>query len=131
MLADVPVVPSWSSVHKQAEIIDTYPDGRPHHAKVVVKVVGIIDHEVLEYHWGPDWMVWDATKTFYQHGQHVEFTMRQEGLGKTRLRFDITLEPSVPVPEFLVKRACKRFLNVGTEELRSRVMRALGANRPG
>ena len=70
-LADIGSVPLWSSVHKKAEAIDTYPDGRPHHVKVTVKVIGIVDQEVLEFHWGPDWMVWDAQNTNRQHGRHV------------------------------------------------------------
>jgi uncharacterized protein YndB with AHSA1/START domain len=129
-LADVCAVPSWSSVHKLAEIIDTYPDGRPHHVKVIVKVIGIVDQEVLEYHWGADWLVWDAQKTLHQHGQHAEYTLRREGLDKTRVRFDITLEPSAPLPEFLVKRARKTVLNAATEGLRSRVMGDDGLPHP-
>jgi hypothetical protein len=129
-LADIPSAPSWSSVHKRAEIIDTYPDGRPHHVKVIVKVVGIVDQELLEFHWGPDWVVWDAAKTFHQHAQHVEYTLRPDGLGKTRVRFDITLEPSAPLPEFLINRARKKVLSAATEGLRVRVMRVLGANQP-
>ena len=117
-LADISSVPLWSSVHKKAEVIDTYPDGRPHHVKVTVKVIGIVDHEVLEFHWGPDWIVWDARKTMQQHGQHVEYTLRREGENRTRLRFDITLEPSAPLPEFLVNRARKRVLQAATEGLR-------------
>jgi uncharacterized protein YndB with AHSA1/START domain len=117
-LADIAAVPLWSSVHKKAEVIDTYPDGRPHHVKVTVKVIGIVDQEVLEFHWGPDWMVWDARKTMQQHGQHVEYTLRREGENRTRLRFDITLEPSAPLPEFLVNRARERVLKAATEGLR-------------
>ncbi len=63
-------------------------------------------------------MVWDARKTMQQHGQHVEYTLRREGENRTRLRFDITLEPSVPLPEFLVNRARKRVLRAATEGLR-------------
>jgi Polyketide cyclase / dehydrase and lipid transport len=121
-LADIGSVPLWSSVHKKAEVIDTYPDGRPHHVKVTVKVIGIVDQEVLEFHWGPDWMVWDARKTMQQHGQHVEYTLRREGENRTRLRFDITLEPSAPLPEFLVNRARGRVLKAATEGLRDFVM---------
>lgn len=123
-LADIGAVPSWSSVHKRAEIIDSYPDGRPHHVKVTVKVLGIVDHELLEYHWGPDWMVWDAQKTFQQHGQHVEYTLRRAGDGKTSVRFDITLEPSAPLPEFLINRARKTVLRDATEGLRDWIMAA-------
>jgi hypothetical protein len=121
-LADIASVPSWSSVHKRAEVIDTYPDGRPHHAKVTVKVIGIVDQQVLEFHWGPDWMVWDARKTVHQHGQHVEFTLHREGVDSTRVRFEITLEPSAPLPDFLVKRARKKVLSSATEGLRDFVM---------
>jgi uncharacterized protein YndB with AHSA1/START domain len=121
-LADIGSVPVWSSVHKKAEVIDTYPDGRPHHVKVTVKVLGIVDQEELEFHWGPDWVVWDARKTMQQHGQHVEYTLEREGEDRTRLRFCITLEPSAPLPEFMVNRARKRVLQSATDGLRDFVM---------
>ena len=130
-LADIPAAPSWSSVHKRAEVLDRYPDGRPHHVKVTVKVIGIVDQEVLEYHWGPDWVCWDADKPVHQHGQHVEYTLRPQGLDKTRVRFTITLEPSVPLPQFLVDRGRKKVLNAATGGLRRRVMAAQGAERRG
>lgn len=130
-LADIGSVPSWSSVHKHAEVIDTYPDGRPHHVKVTVKVVGIVDKEVLEYHWGPDWLVWDADKTVQQHAQHAEYTLKREGDDKTRLRFDITLEPWAPLPEFLISRARRKILHAATVGLRNRVMGVVGSDRPG
>jgi hypothetical protein len=67
-------------------------------------------------------MVRDAQKTMQQHGQHVEYTLRREGVDRTRLRFDITLEPSAPVPEFLVNRARKRVLQDATDGLRDFIM---------
>jgi hypothetical protein len=128
-LADVGSVPTWSSVHKRAEVIDSYADGRPHHVKVTVRIVGIVDTEVLEYHWGPDWLVWDADKTLQQHAQHVEYTLQRETEDRTRVRFEITLEPSAPIPEFLVNRARKKILYAATEGLRQRVMIAIGSDR--
>jgi hypothetical protein len=127
-LADIGSVPTWSSVHKRAEVIDRYPDGRPHHVKVSIRVSGIIDNEVLEYHWGPDWVVWDAQKTLQQHAQHVEYTMRRETEERTRVRFEITLEPSAPIPEFLVNRARKKILYAATEGLRRKVMAMIASN---
>jgi hypothetical protein len=121
-LADITSVPSWSSVHKKAEVIDTYPDGRPRHVAVTVKVIGIVDREVLEFHWGPDWLVWDANETAKQHGLHVEYTLHREGETQTRVRFAITLEPSAPVPGFLVNWARKKVLKAATEGLRDFVL---------
>jgi hypothetical protein len=121
-LADMDTVPSWSAVHKRAKVVDTYPDGRPHHVKVSIRVMGIFDTQLLEYHWGPDWMVWDAKKTIHQHGQHGEYNLTREGDDKTRVRFTITVEPSAPLPEFVISRARKKILYAALEGLRRRVM---------
>jgi hypothetical protein len=128
-LADVGSAPSWSPVHKRAEVIDSYPDGRPHHVKVTIRVAGIVDTEVLEYHWGPDWLVWDADRTLQQHAQHVEYTLQRETEDTTRVRFEITLEPSAPIPEFLINRARKKVLYAATEGLRRRVMDGVRSHR--
>ncbi|WP_431233701.1 SRPBCC family protein [Mycolicibacterium psychrotolerans] len=78
-IADIEAAPTWSSVHKHVHVVDRYPDGRPRRVKVTVKVLGIIDHEMVEYHWGRDWVVWDADRTAQQHAQHGEYTLRPEG----------------------------------------------------
>jgi uncharacterized protein YndB with AHSA1/START domain len=121
-LADIDQVPTWSSLHKHAEVVDRHPDGRPRHVKATLRIMGITDKEMLEYHWGHDWMVWDATDTFPQRGQHGEYNLTREGDDKTRVRFDIILDLAAPIPEFLIKRAKKLVLDVATESLRKRVM---------
>jgi uncharacterized protein YndB with AHSA1/START domain len=121
-LADVDQVPTWSSVHKHAEVLDRHPDGRPRHVTATLKIMGITDKEVLEYHWGPRWMVWDAAETFQQRGQHGEYNLTPEGEDKTRVRFDIIVDLAAPIPEFLIKRAKKIVLDVATESLRKQVM---------
>jgi uncharacterized protein YndB with AHSA1/START domain len=121
-LADIESVPTWSSVHKNAEVLDRHPDGKPRHVKATFKIMGITDKEVLEYHWGPRWMVWDAKDKFQQRGQHVEYNLTPEGEDKTRVRFDIILDLGAPIPEFLIKRAKKIVLDVATESLRKQVM---------
>lgn len=130
VLADVEAVPSWSRVYKQAEVIDTRADGRPHHVKVTVSLLGVVDHEVLEVHWGPNWMVWDAESSSKLYTHRAEYTLKAEA-GKTRVRFDLTVEPAVPlppIPGFLVRRARKTALDAATEELRRRVGNFKAAN---
>jgi hypothetical protein len=89
-------------------------------------VTGIHDTQLLEYHWGPDWMVWDAERTVQQHGQHGEYTLSRVGDDETRVRFAITVEPSAPLPEFWINRARKKILHAALEGLRQRVMGAEG-----
>jgi hypothetical protein len=121
-LADIEDVPSWSPVHKAAEVLDRHPDGRPHHVKATFRLMGITDKEVLEYHWGDHWMVWDAQDTLQQRGQHVEYNLTPVGENRTRVRFDIILDLAAPIPAFLVRRAKKLVLDVATECLRQKVM---------
>lgn len=130
-LRDVDALPQLSPVHKKVEVLDCYPDGRPHHVKATVKILGIVDNEILEYHWGPDWVVWDAKDTFQQHGQHIEYTVKAEGVDKSRVRFDITVEPAGPIPAFIVKRASKAALEAATEGLRKLVEDGDPAADPG
>jgi carbon monoxide dehydrogenase subunit G len=117
-LRDIDILPQLSPLHKHVEVIDCYPDGQPHHVKATVKIMGIVDNEILEYHWGPNWVVWDAKATFQQHGQHIEYTVKPEGVDKSRVRFDITVEPSGLIPGFVVKRATKAVLESAAEGLR-------------
>ena len=121
-LADIEAVPQWSPLHKDTEVLDRHPDGRPHHVKATFKIMGITDKEVLEYHWGDDWMVWDAEDTMQQRGQHVEYNLTPEGEDRTRVRFDIILDLAAPVPAFIIRRAKKMVLDVATECLRKKVM---------
>ena len=122
VLADIEAVPTWSALHKSAEILDRHPDGRPHHVKATLKIMGITDKEIVEYHWGDRWMVWDSSETAAQRGLHVEYNLTPEGEDRTRVRFDIIVELAAPVPAFLIKRAKKMVLDVATEKLRERVM---------
>ena len=126
-LADVEALTSYSPAYKRAEVLDRYEDGRPHHVRIAVKVLGLLDEEVLEYHWGPDWLVWDADRTTQQYAQHVEYTLTPDhARASTVVRVQITVEPDSLIPDFLIKRAGKTMINAATEGLRKRV---LGDNR--
>lgn len=128
-LADIEAVTSWSTLHKGAEVLDRYADGRPHHVRATVKIMGIADKEILEYHWGDDWVVWDAAKTFHQRCQHGEYNLTPVGEGRTRVRFDLIIDLAAPYPDFLVKRAKKQVLDVALENLRQRVVSSASGRR--
>lgn len=124
-LADIDEVPTWSTLHRSAEVVDRHPDGRPHHVRATVKIMGITDRELLEYHWGDDWMVWDAQDTFQQRGQHGEYKLIREG-DRTRVRFDLFIDLVAPIPEFLLRRAKAMVLDAAVDRLRTRVTRFHG-----
>jgi len=80
-LADVEALLSSSPAYRRAEVIDRYDDGRPHHVRLAVRVLGVLDEEVLEFRWGPNWLVWDAERTKQQYAQHVEYTLQPDHTG--------------------------------------------------
>ena len=123
-LADVEALPSYSPAYKRAEVVDLYDDGRPHHVRIAVKVLGQLDEEILEYRWGPDWLVWDAAPTPQQNSQHVEYTLRADHTREsTVVNVKITVEPNSLIPDFLIKKAGKAMIDAATQGLRQRVLR--------
>ena len=66
-LADVEALLSSSPAYRRAEVLDRYDDGRPHHLRLAVRVLGVLDEKVLEFRWGPNWLVWDAEHTKQQY----------------------------------------------------------------
>jgi hypothetical protein len=123
-LADIEGVSVWSSLHKEATVVDRFPDGRPHHVKATVRIMGHADKEFLEYHWGEDWVVWDAERTSRQKCQHGEYNLTPVGEERTRVRFDLTLDLPAPYPLFMVKKAKRMVIDVALENLRQRVLAA-------
>ncbi len=123
-LADVEALLSSSPAYRRAEVLDRYDDGRPHHVRLAVRVLGVLDEEILEFRWGPNWLVWDAAPTKQQYAQHVEYTLKPDYPGSsTVVTVDITVEPDSLIPEFFIKRAGKSIIDAATEGLRERALR--------
>jgi Polyketide cyclase / dehydrase and lipid transport len=130
-LADVEALLSSSRAYRRAEVLDRYDDGRPHHVRLAVRVLGLLDEEVLEFRWGPNWLVWDAERTKQQYAQHVEYKLQPDHTGSTTMvTVDITVEPDSLIPDFLIKKAGKSIIDAATEGLRDRVLRGKASDQP-
>lgn len=123
-LADVEALLSYTPAYRKVEVIDRYDDGRPHHVRLAVKVLGRVEEEILEFRWGPNWLVWDAEPTKQQYAQHVEYTLRPDHDGtSTTLTVDVTVEPDSLIPGYFIKRAGKTIIDAANAGLRNRVLR--------
>jgi uncharacterized protein YndB with AHSA1/START domain len=126
-LADVEALLSYTPAYRRVEVLDTYDDGRPRRVRLAVRVLGRLNEEVLEFRWGPDWLVWDAERTKQQYAQHVEYRLQPDHTGSsTVVTVDVTVEPASLIPDFLIKRAGKTIIDAANEGLRNRVMRTNG-----
>lgn len=122
VIADVKSAPSWSTQYQSAEILGTHPDGRPKQVKMKVKAAGLTDEQIVEYTWGDNSVGWTLVKAGQLRSQDATYTLTPQG-DKTKVRFDLTVDPSVPLPGFIIKRALKGAMETATDGLRKQVLK--------
>jgi ribosome-associated toxin RatA of RatAB toxin-antitoxin module len=121
VLLDLESLPEWSSFHKTIEILERDEDGRPSKSRQTVKIVGVSDEQVLDYFVRDDGVGWTLESSKQQRAQEGRYTLTPEG-DSTRVRFELTVDLTAPVPGFLVKRGAKGLMDTATEGLRKRVL---------
>ncbi|OMC31643.1 cyclase [Mycobacterium sp. GA-1841] len=122
VVADVEATPSWSPQYQRAEILETYDDGRPKRVKMTVKAAGLTDEQVIEYTWGENKVSWTLVSAGQLKAQDASYTLTPDG-AKTKVRFDISIDLSVPLPGFILKRTMKGGVETATEGLRKQVLK--------
>src|ERR1700739_3342117 len=121
VLFDLESLPEWSSAHRKVEVLERDDQGRPSRSRQVVKIVGVSDEQVLAYSVHDDGVSWTLVSAKQQRAQAGHYTLTPDG-DSTRLRFELTVDLTVPVPGFLVKRGAKGLMETATEGLRRRVL---------
>ncbi|MCV7280615.1 SRPBCC family protein [Mycolicibacterium flavescens] len=122
VIADVESAPQWSSQHQGAEVLDRDADGRPGKVRLKLKTMGISDEQVVRYTWADDRVSWKLLESSQLKTQSASYTLTPDG-DKTKVRFEITVDPAVPIPGFVLKRAMKGGLEAATDGLRKQVMK--------
>jgi ribosome-associated toxin RatA of RatAB toxin-antitoxin module len=121
VIADLDSVTEWSSAHQSAEVLERDADGRPAKVKMKVKAAGITDEQVVAYTWGDNEVSWTLVSSGQQRSQDASYKLTPDG-DRTRVTFQISVDPVVPLPGFVLKRAVKGTIDTGTEGLRKRVL---------
>ncbi len=121
VLFDLESLTEWSSTHQEVEILERDDQGRPIKSRQVVKIVGVSDEQVLDYTVHDDGVSWTLVSSKQQRAQHGRYTLTPEG-NSTRVHFELTVDPTVPVPGFLIKKGAKGLMDTATEGLRKRVL---------
>ncbi len=124
VIADVEATPTWSPQYEKAEVLERFDNGRPKQVKMTVKAAGLTDEQVIEYTWGEREVSWTLVKAGQIKAQDASYTLTPDG-DKTRVRFDIALDLSVPLPGFIVKRTIKGGVETATEGLRKQVLKVI------
>jgi ribosome-associated toxin RatA of RatAB toxin-antitoxin module len=127
VLLDLESLTEWSSFHKKVEILERDGEGHPSKSRQTVKIVGVSDEQVLDYSVYDDGVGWTLESSKQQRAQEGRYTLTPDG-DATRVRFDLTVDLSAPVPGFLVKRGAKGLMETATEGLRKRVLAVKDGN---
>jgi ribosome-associated toxin RatA of RatAB toxin-antitoxin module len=122
VIADVESTPTWSPQYQSSEVLEAYDNGRPKRVKMKIKTAGISDEQVVEYTWSGDVVSWTLISAGQLKSQEASYTLTPEG-DKTKVRFDITIDLSIPLPGFVLKRAMKGGVETATEGLRKQVLK--------
>jgi ribosome-associated toxin RatA of RatAB toxin-antitoxin module len=124
VIADVEATPAWSPQYQKAEVLDRFDNGRPKQVKMTVKAAGLTDEQVIEYTWDDDKVTWTLVSAGQLKAQDAGYTLTPEG-DKTRVRFDIAIDLSVPMPGFILKRTMKGGVETATEGLKKQVHKVI------
>lgn len=122
VIADVEATPVWSPQYAKSEVLDTYPDGRPKQAKMTIKAAGITDTQVIEYTWTDSSVTWKLVSSSQMKSQDAGYTLTPEG-ADTRVRFDMKVDLSIPIPGFILKRTLKGGMETATDGLRKHILK--------
>ncbi len=126
VIADFAAMPEWSGPHQSAEVLETGSDGRPTQVKMKVKVAGITDEQVVAYTWSENEVSWALVSSSQQKAQDGKYTLVPKGDNNTLVKFEVVVDPNVPLPGFVLKRAVKGTMDAATGELRKRVLQVKG-----
>ena len=83
-------------------ILESFPGGRPKQVEMTVKAAGLTDVMVIEYTFTP---------------------VSETDPEKTRVKFDMKIDLSIPMPGFLLKRTLKGGMETATDGLRNQVLK--------
>jgi ribosome-associated toxin RatA of RatAB toxin-antitoxin module len=120
VIADVESTPTWSPQYQTAEILEAYDNGRPRRVKMKIKTAGISDEQVVDYTWADDSVSWTLVTAGQLKAQDASYTLTPDG-DKTKVKFDITIDLSIPLPGFVLKRVMKGAMETATDGLRKQV----------
>lgn len=123
VLFDLESLPKWSPAHQKVEVLERDSEGHPTKSRQTVKVVGVNDEQVLDYAVHPDGVSWTLASSKQQRAQQGRYTLTPDG-ESTRVRFELTVDPLVPLPGFLIKRGAKGLMETATDGLRKQVLKS-------
>lgn len=119
VLVDYERYPEWAQSVKEVEIRETDEEGRGSQVWFHVDARVMEVRYTLAYEYGDNHLSWALVEGDQLNRLEGEYLLREDEEG-TRVRYTLEVDPAVPVPGFLKKRAAKQILETGLGDLKRR-----------
>ena len=121
VISDLHAYPEWTGQIKSAEVLDTYPDGRPKRATFSMNASGFSDDYTLDYTYPGDGVAWSLVEpTKLQKSQVGSYRLAERD-GSTEVTYLLTLESKIPMIGPMKRKANKMIIDAALRELKKRV----------
>lgn len=121
VIADIGAYPDWVSEYTEAQVLETYPDGYPKVARLVLDAAVLKDTMVLDYTWSDDHRVvrWSLSSSSLLKSLIGEYRLAPKDSG-TEVVYELSVEPMIPIIGLLKRKAERRLTDTALKDLKKR-----------
>jgi len=122
VIADFPNYPLWAGSVKNAEVLETGPDGRARRVAFHLDAGIVRDRYELSYVWTEnDQVEWELVNGQMMRAQHGSYTLRPEGPHRTHVTYQLSVDLNIPMLGMLKRKAERVVMDQALKELKKRV----------
>lgn len=125
VIGDFATYPEWQEEVKETEVVATDDDGWATRVRFVLDATLFTTTFVLDYSYTDTTISWTLVSSDTLRRNEGSYTLADRGDGTTDLTYALEIEPSVPVPGMLRRRAAKRIVNGALLNVKARAEAAV------
>lgn len=121
VIADIGSYPDWVSEYKEAEVLETYADGYPKVARLVLDAAVLKDTMVLAYDWSADHRTvrWSLVSSSLLKAIDGEYRLAAKDSG-TEVVYELSVDLMIPMIGLLKRKAERRLTDTALKDLKKR-----------
>jgi ribosome-associated toxin RatA of RatAB toxin-antitoxin module len=121
VIADFEAYPEWQPEFREVEILETDDDGWGTKVRFVVDAKVMQATLVLDYTYEDDAMRWELVEGDGVKRNDGAYLLEDKGDGTTHVTYEVEIEPSVPMPGMLRRKAAKKIATGALRGMKQRV----------
>jgi ribosome-associated toxin RatA of RatAB toxin-antitoxin module len=121
VIADFEAYPEWQSEMKEAEILETDGDGWGKQVRYKVDAKVFSAEYVLAYTYGENEMRWSLVEGDQLRKNEGVYLLEEQDDGTTLVTYELEVEPSIPMPGMLRRKAAKKIVDGALKDMKRRV----------